>query len=41
MEMEGAGLAPASAAHPVAPRFRLLKVTAIDQESADVVSLTM
>jgi ferredoxin-NADP reductase/MOSC domain-containing protein YiiM/ferredoxin len=36
-----AGLAPASAAHPSAPGFRPLKVTAIDQESADVVSLTM
>ncbi len=36
-----AGLAPASAAHPAAPGFRPLKVTAIDQESADVVSLTI
>ena len=36
-----AGLAPASAAHPAAPGFRPLKVTAIDQEAADVVSLTM
>ena len=36
-----AGLAPASAAHPAAPGFRPVKVTAIDQESADVVSLTM
>src|SRR5271165_5506844 len=36
-----AGLAPAPAAHPAAPGFRPLKVTAIDQESADVVSLTM
>jgi ferredoxin-NADP reductase/MOSC domain-containing protein YiiM len=35
-----AGLAPASAAHPAEPGFRSLKVTAIDQESADVVSLT-
>jgi ferredoxin-NADP reductase/MOSC domain-containing protein YiiM len=35
------GLAPAAAAHPVAPGFRLLAVTAIDQESADVISLTM
>src|SRR5271168_43150 len=35
-----AGLAPASAAHPAAPGFRPLKVTAIDPESADVVSLT-
>ncbi|HXZ15692.1 MAG TPA: MOSC and FAD-binding oxidoreductase domain-containing protein [Roseiarcus sp.] len=36
-----AGLAPASAAHPAAPGFRPLKVTATTQESADVVSLTM
>src|SRR3954466_15641526 len=36
-----AGLAPAAAAHPAAPGFRRLAVTAIDQESADVVSLTM
>jgi ferredoxin-NADP reductase/MOSC domain-containing protein YiiM len=36
-----AGLAPASAAHPAAPGFRPLKVTAIDQEAADVVSLTL
>jgi len=36
-----AGLLPAAAAHPVAPGFRLLAVTAIDQESADVISLTM
>jgi ferredoxin-NADP reductase/MOSC domain-containing protein YiiM len=36
-----AGLAPASAAHPAAPGFRPLKVTAIDREAADVVSLTM
>jgi ferredoxin-NADP reductase/MOSC domain-containing protein YiiM len=36
-----AGLAPASAAHPAASGFRLLKVTAIDQASADVISLTM
>jgi len=36
-----AGLAPAAAAHPAAPGFRRLKVTAIDQESDDVVSLTM
>jgi ferredoxin-NADP reductase/MOSC domain-containing protein YiiM/ferredoxin len=36
-----AGLAPASAAHPAEPGFRRLKVAAIDQESADVVSLTM
>ena len=36
-----AGLVPAEAAHPVLPGFRPLKVTAIDQESADVLSLTM
>jgi ferredoxin-NADP reductase/MOSC domain-containing protein YiiM len=36
-----AGLAPAEAAHPVAPGFRPLVVTAIDRESEDVVSLTM
>ena len=36
-----AGLAPAAAAHPAAPGFQPLKVTAIDQESADVLSLTL
>ena len=36
-----AGLAPASAAHPAASGFRPLRVSAIDQEAADVVSLTM
>src|SRR6267378_4466202 len=36
-----AGLAPAAAAHPVAPGFQPLAVAAIDQESADVLSLTM
>jgi ferredoxin-NADP reductase len=36
-----AGLAPEPAAHPAAPGFRPLAVTAIDQESADVLSLTM
>ena len=36
-----AGLAPAAAAHPAAPGFRQLTVTAIDEESADVLSLTM
>ncbi len=36
-----AGLAPPAAAHPAAPGFRPLAVTAIDQESADVISLTM
>jgi ferredoxin-NADP reductase/MOSC domain-containing protein YiiM len=35
------GLAPAAAAHPAAPGFRALAVTAIDQESADVLSLTV
>src|SRR5262249_43927193 len=36
-----AGLVPAATAHPVESGFRLLAVTAIDQESADVISLTM
>lgn len=36
-----AGLVPEAAAHPASPGFQSLKVTAIDQESADVVSLTM
>jgi ferredoxin-NADP reductase/MOSC domain-containing protein YiiM len=36
-----AGLTPAAAAHPVAPGFRALTVTAMDEESADVLSLTM
>jgi ferredoxin-NADP reductase len=36
-----AGLAPPSAAHPVAPGFWPLAVTAINRESADVISLTM
>ncbi|MET4291868.1 ferredoxin-NADP reductase/MOSC domain-containing protein YiiM/ferredoxin [Bradyrhizobium sp. LB1.3] len=36
-----AGLAPASAAHPAASGFRPLAITAIEQESADVLSLTM
>ena len=36
-----AGLMPEAAAHPVAPGFRPLAVTAIDHESADVLSLTM
>src|SRR5882762_6211162 len=35
------GLAPAQAAHPVAPGFWPLTVTAINHESADVLSLTM
>jgi ferredoxin-NADP reductase/MOSC domain-containing protein YiiM/ferredoxin len=36
-----AGLTLEAAAHPAAPGFRRLVVTAIDQESADVLSLTM
>ncbi len=36
-----AGLAPAAAGHPAAPGFRPLAVTKIDQESADVISLTL
>ena len=36
-----AGLAPPPAAHPVAAGFWPLAVTAIDRESADVISLTM
>ena len=36
-----AGLAPAAAAFPAAPGFHPLAVTAIDRESADVLSLTM
>jgi ferredoxin-NADP reductase/MOSC domain-containing protein YiiM len=36
-----AGLAPAAAAHPVAPGFQPLAVAAIDQESTDVLSLSM
>ena len=36
-----AGLMPAAAAHPVAPGFRPLAVAAIDQESTDVLSLSM
>jgi len=36
-----AGLVPAAAAHAVAPGFRPLAVTAIDDESADVLSLTL
>jgi len=36
-----AGLTPSSARHPAAPGFRPLEVTAVDQESADVYSLTM
>jgi ferredoxin-NADP reductase len=36
-----AGLAPPPAAHPAAPGFRPLAITAINHESADVISLTM
>jgi ferredoxin-NADP reductase/ferredoxin len=36
-----AGLMPAAAVHPAAPGCRPLAVTATDQESADVLSLTM
>jgi ferredoxin-NADP reductase/MOSC domain-containing protein YiiM len=36
-----AGLVPEAAAHSASPGFRPLRVTAIDQESADVLSLTM
>src|SRR5258708_4667035 len=36
-----AGLAPAAAMHPVAPGFQPLAVAAIDQESADVLSLAL
>jgi MOSC domain-containing protein YiiM/ferredoxin-NADP reductase len=36
-----AGLVPDAAAHPAVPGFRPLMVTAIDQECADVLSLTM
>jgi ferredoxin-NADP reductase len=36
-----AGLAPAVAAHPVPPGFRRLAVAAIDQETTDVLSLTL
>jgi ferredoxin-NADP reductase/MOSC domain-containing protein YiiM len=36
-----AGLVPEAAAHPATPGFRRLAVTAIDQESADVLSLAM
>ena len=36
-----AGLMPEAAAHPAAPGFHRLAVTAIDRESADVLSVTM
>jgi ferredoxin-NADP reductase/MOSC domain-containing protein YiiM/ferredoxin len=35
------GLTPQAVAQPAAPGFRSLRVTAIDRESADVISLTM
>lgn len=35
------GLAPEAAAHPAAPGFRRLSVTAIDKECADVLSFTL
>jgi ferredoxin-NADP reductase/MOSC domain-containing protein YiiM len=41
MASGNAGLAPATASHPVAPGFRPLTITTIDQESTDVISLTM
>ena len=40
-QIGNAGLAPAEAAHPVAPGFRSLKVAATNDESADVLSLTL
>jgi ferredoxin-NADP reductase/MOSC domain-containing protein YiiM/ferredoxin len=36
-----AGLMPEAATHPAAPGFRPLRVTALDRESADVLSITM
>ena len=36
-----AGLTPATAAHPVAPGFRPLQISAIDHESTDVLSFSM
>src|SRR5262249_35020931 len=36
-----AGLIPPAAAYPAAPGFQSLRATAIDHESADVLSLTM
>ncbi len=41
MASGNAGLAPAAASHPAPSGFRPLKVTALEQESADVLSLTM
>ena len=36
-----AGLVPEAAAHPATPGFRQLEVTAVEEESADVLSFTM
>jgi ferredoxin-NADP reductase/MOSC domain-containing protein YiiM/ferredoxin len=36
-----AGLAPAAAAHPVAPGFRPLVVASVDREAVDVISLSL
>jgi ferredoxin-NADP reductase/MOSC domain-containing protein YiiM/ferredoxin len=36
-----AGLAPAASSHPATPGFRRLRVTAVEYESADVLSLIM
>jgi ferredoxin-NADP reductase/MOSC domain-containing protein YiiM len=41
MASGNAGLAPPTAAHPVAPGFRPLTVAAIEQACADVLSLTL
>jgi ferredoxin-NADP reductase/MOSC domain-containing protein YiiM len=41
MASGNAGLAPAAAAHPATPGFRAFRVTAVEHESADVLSLTM
>jgi ferredoxin-NADP reductase/MOSC domain-containing protein YiiM len=38
---DNVGPAPAAAAHPAEPGFRALAVTAVDHESADVLSLTL
>jgi len=40
-ETGNAGLTPAAAAHPASPGFQSLVVTAMDRESADVLSFTM
>src|SRR5262249_1611053 len=36
-----AGLAPQAAAHPTAPGFRPLTISAVNRESAEVISFTM